>query len=136
MGERDGAATWELTEQTFAGVVDPCLLPRLEQLDAVGLDELEFGVIRMNDAGLVVAYNAAESAATGLSSGKVIGRHFFKAVAPCMNNFMVADRFEAEPELDVTIDYLLTIRMRPIRARLRLLQSSHFPNSYVLIKWP
>lgn len=42
-----------------------------------------------------------------------------------MNNFMVAHRFEEAAEnglpLDATIDYVLTLRMRPQRVQLRLL---------------
>jgi photoactive yellow protein len=52
----------------------------------------------------------------------VIGRHFFSAVAPCTNNFMVAYRFETEPALDAVTDYVFTLRMQPTAVRLRLLK--------------
>jgi hypothetical protein len=40
-----------------------------------------------------------------------------------MNNFMVAQRFEDEPDIDVIIPFVLTLRMRPTPVRLRLLAS-------------
>ena len=45
----------------------------------------------------------------------MLGRPLFTQVAPCLNNFMVAQRFEDAAdegsELDDTIDYVLTLRM-------------------------
>jgi hypothetical protein len=54
-----------------------------------------------------------------------------------MNNFMVAQRFEDaardRTRLDETIDYVLTLRMRPIKVKLRLLSLPDAALSYVLI---
>jgi photoactive yellow protein len=106
----------------------------LEAADAAALDLLEFGVVRMDQAGTVVDYNAFESRIAGLSAGKVIGRHFFTAVAPCTNNFMIAERFETEAELDDVIDYVFTLRMRPTKVRLRLLKSTAHRHMYLLVE--
>jgi hypothetical protein len=51
-----------------------------------------------------------------------------------MNNFMVAQRFEDEPELDDIVPYVLTLRMRPTRVRLRLLATAGAPRHYILIE--
>jgi photoactive yellow protein len=89
------------------------------------LDELDFGVIGFDAEGAVRRYNRFESEAAGLSRNKVVGHALFTVVAPCMNNFMVATRFEdaaaSGDTLDVTIDYVLTLRMRPVKVKLRLL---------------
>jgi photoactive yellow protein len=63
-------------------------------------DALPFGVVAMVPDGTVTAYNTAEAALSGLTPSRVVGRNFFTSVAPCTNNFMVAHRFEAEPEID------------------------------------
>jgi photoactive yellow protein len=102
----------------------PGLLDSLETADAAVLDALTFGVIGMAPDGTVVSYNIAESALSGLTPAKVVGRHFFSAVAPCTNNFMVAHRFETEATLDDIIDYVFTLRMQPTRVRLRLLKQT------------
>jgi photoactive yellow protein len=116
----------------------PGLQSDLAQASPAELDALDFGVIGFDQAGLVRQYNAFESSAAGLSPGRVLGYSLFKAVAPCMDNFMVAQRFEDAQDtrtpLDATIDYVLTLRMRPVKVRLRLLS---YPNSsmrYVLVE--
>jgi photoactive yellow protein len=109
-------------------------LEALEAADATALDLLEFGVVRMDQAGVVVDYNAFESRIAGLSAAKVIGRHFFTAVAPCTNNFMVAERFETEAALDDVIDYVFTLRMRPTKVRLRLLKAPAHRHMYLLVE--
>lgn len=112
-----------------------------ELLDASSqeqLDALEFGVIGFDGDTIVQRYNAVESQAAGLSPQRVIGEPLFTNVAPCLNNFMVAQRFEdaAEQggELDDTIDYVLTLRMRPVKVKLRLLASARGAHRYVLVQ--
>jgi hypothetical protein len=51
-----------------------------------------------------------------------------------MNNFMVAQRFEDEPELDAIIPYVLTLRIRPTPVRQRLLASRSESHRFVLIE--
>jgi photoactive yellow protein len=98
------------------------LLECLGTADTTTLDALPFGVIGMTTNGTVTSYNTAESRLSGLTPANVVGRHFFSAVAPCTNNFMVAHRFETEATLDDTIDYVFTLRMEPTKVRLRLLK--------------
>ena len=102
------------------------------------LDALDFGVIGFDGTGVVRQYNAYESAAAGLSPERVLGHSLFQVVAPCMNNFLVAQRFEDAKEagtsLDATIDYVLTLRMRPVKVKLRLLAEPGSPMKYVLVE--
>jgi len=70
----------------------------------------------------------------GLSRERVVGRNFFTSVAPCTNNFMVAERFMSEPELDVKMDYVFTLRMKPTPVKLRLLRSATAEHMYLLVK--
>ena len=116
----------------------PRLVERLDALPETALDDLDFGVIGFDAANVVRRYNAYESRAAGLSSARVLGHDLFTAVAPCMNNYLVAQRFEdaaAEgSELDATIDYVLTLRMRPVKVRLRLLAAPAADHRYVLVQ--
>ena len=54
-----------------------------------------------------------------------------------MNNYLVAQRFEDAAAdgslLDSTIDYVLTLRMRPVKVNLRLLSSPGASLRYVLV---
>jgi photoactive yellow protein len=116
------------------------VLQLLETLDASELDGLDFGVIGFDAHTEVRRYNSAESKLAGLSPPRVLGQPLFTAVAPCMNNFLVAQRFEdaaAEGSaLDATIDYVFTLRMRPVKVKLRLLAAPGAALRYVLVHRP
>ena len=115
----------------------PELLTQLLALDAAELDTLEFGVIGMGADTVVCDYNTLEAKLAGLSKDRVMGQPLFTVVAPCMNNFMVAQRFEdaaaAGQALDLTLDYVLTLRMRPVKVKLRLLASPRADRRFVLV---
>jgi len=101
-------------------------LPRwLAEASDADLDPLDFGTIGIDAAGVVCRYNRFESELAGLSPTRVLGHPLFTVVAPCMNNFLVAQRFDdalaSGVLLDATIDYVLTLRMRPVKVKLRLL---------------
>ena len=55
-----------------------------------------------------------------------------------MNNFMVAQRFAdalaSGTTLDAAIDYVLTLRMRPVKVKLRLLAAPGVAIRYVLVQ--
>jgi photoactive yellow protein len=111
---------------------------RLDALSSDELDTLDFGVIGMDAQATVTRYNATESRLAGLTPERVLTHPLFTVVAPCMNNFLVAQRFEdaaqsGEP-LDDTIDYVLTLRMRPAKVKLRLLAAPGASTRYVLVK--
>lgn len=109
-------------------------VPDLDAAPRESLDALPFGVIGFGSDGTVELYSAAESRMAGLSPDRVVGKHLFTVVAPCMNNYMVAQRFQDEPELDATIDYVLTLRMRPTPVKMRLLKKADAPRRYLLIQ--
>jgi photoactive yellow protein len=118
---------------------DPGLSDSLDALDDAGLDLLDFGVIGFDAQTVVRHYNAIESRLAGLSPQRVLGLPLFTMVAPCMNNYLVAQRYEdalaAGEALDRTIDYVLTLRMRPTQVRLRLLARPGAPRRYLLVHW-
>ena len=118
--------------------LDAALHAELDRCSTNQLDVLDFGVIGIDSEGLVQRYNSCESKASGLSSQRVLGKPLFTVVAPCMNNFMVAQRFDdagaSGGTLDVTVDYVLTLRMRPVKVKLRLLAAPGGASRYVLVQ--
>ncbi len=103
-------------------------------MDREQIDQLSFGVVGLSSEGLVEVYNATESRLAGLPADTVMGAPFFLSVAQCMNNFMVAQRLKDEVELDATLPFVLTFRMRPTPVALRLLKSKNSARFYVLIQ--
>jgi photoactive yellow protein len=55
----------------------------LSGIDAELLDALPFGAIQLSGDGVIVGYGRGESALSGLAAKDVIGKHFFREVAPC-----------------------------------------------------
>jgi photoactive yellow protein len=104
------------------------------------LDELDFGVIGIDDEGVVRLYNTTESRLAGLSRDRVVGNPLFTVVAPCMNNYLVAQRFEdakaSGEALDATIDYVFTLKMRPSKVKLRLIARPGAGHRFVVVLRP
>lgn len=113
------------------------ILASLHALDDAALDALDFGVIAFDADHRVCRYNAREAGFSGLKASEVIGQALFTDIAQCMNNYLVAQRFEdaaaAQQPLDLTIDFVLTWRMRPTPVQLRLLSAPDIDLQYLLL---
>ncbi len=106
----------------------------LDKCDSEALDALEFGVIRMTLDGVIDGYNTYESRLSGLAPSRVLGKHLFSEVAPCTNNYLVAQRYDEAPVLDETLPYVFTLRMRPRKVELRLVKSAASTHQYLLVQ--
>jgi photoactive yellow protein len=109
-------------------------LDDLERMSGADRDALPYGVVGFGADTIVRVYNATEARMSGLDPSTVVGVPFFDAVAQCMNNFLVAQRFEDEPSIDDIVPYVLTLRMRPTKVRLRLLAAPGASCRYILIE--
>ena len=128
-----------ITENNW-GFEQADIAEQLAAADDAALDGVQFGIIGFDEQTVVQRYNTFESQLAGLDKSRVLGHPFFTSVAPCMNNFLVAQRFEDAmamgDSLDATVDYVLTLRMRPVKVKLRLLAGSASTLRYVLILRP
>ncbi len=98
---------------------------RLADLAPAQLDELPLGAVVIDSAGTISAYNSYEAEMAQLDPQRVIGRNFFRDIAPCtavkefegrMRAFMrskeqVSESFDyffpfAHAPVDVTITFL------------------------------
>jgi photoactive yellow protein len=119
---------------------DADLLDQLCGAEPAALDTLDFGVIGFGlDAEAVVQrYNRTESLGSGLALSDVMGRPLFAEVAQCMNNYLVAQRFEDAladgTALDAQLPYVFTLRMRPTPVVLRLLAAPGRALRFVLVQ--
>ena len=123
-------------DMTAVGVdfSDSRLLDWLDAASAPDLDELGFGVVRMDRTGTVVAYNQTEALSAGLKPERVLGRHFFSDVAPCTLNTQISQPLLQESSLDTELDYVFALRMKVTPVRLRLLKGPDSPHMYMLVK--
>lgn len=117
--------------------IDGYRLPApLHEMTAAEIDALPFGVIQLDDEGTVVFYNQAESKLSGRSVEDSVGHPFFTEVAPCTNNRLLRGRFEdgiAMRNLDCTVDYTFTYRMRPTPVRIRLRRDGPSKTNWLII---
>lgn len=58
-------------------------IENLALLNRETADHLPYGFIRLDAKGIVLEYNTAESELSGLPRQGVLGRNFFRTVAPC-----------------------------------------------------
>ncbi|MEJ8278147.1 hypothetical protein [Pseudonocardia spirodelae] len=110
------------------------LLAWLDGRDTEESDLLDFGVITIGPDDRIVGYNRYESERAGIRRDRVLGRDLFVEVAPCINNYLVAELFHAGGDLDLEMDYVFTFRMRPTPVRLRLLAAAGADRRYLAIR--
>lgn len=113
-------------------------LAAIDALDDADLDRLDYGVIGFDADCTVRRYNATESRLASIPRAAALGEHLFASLAQCMNNYLVAQRYEdawaAGVALDATLDYVLTLRMKPTKVQLRLLAAPQGPRRYLLLR--
>ncbi|MFZ4406254.1 MAG: hypothetical protein ACOYOH_02880 [Paracraurococcus sp.] len=105
----------------------PDLAARLAAMAPEAIDALPFGAIRLDDAGVVAFYSARERQISGYRR-EVVGRDFFREIAPCMQRPEVGGRIErarAAGTLDVVFDMIgdLPSGERDVALRVRLLSA-------------
>lgn len=96
---------------------------RLPHMSRGELDALDVGVVKLDDDGVILHYNRAESRFSGLPAERAEGRNFFTEVAPCTNNRLIFQRFRdgvARDHLDVSIEYTFSVQMPPTNVHLHL----------------
>lgn len=106
---------------------------KINELNSASINNANFGIVKMDHSGKVLDQNNNQGEHSGIPKAEVIGKHFFTQIAPCTNNFMVAQKFENEATLDVTMPYTMTIKMAPTPVTLRLLKDAS--SQYMLCKW-
>lgn len=112
---------------------------RLESIEAMSTDELDalpFGAIRLDPEGRIVSYNAAEAEISGRDPDAVIGKDFFKEVAPCTNVQEFAGRFREgvqRGELNVILPYVFDFKMSPTQVWVRLFYSQRSKTAWVFV---
>lgn len=111
------------------------LVVHLEDATIHETDGLPFGLVTMDRDGTVLGYNTYESERAGFAPDRVLGLNFFETVAPCTNNYLVAQRFSDGADLDETLDYVFTVRMEPTPVRLRLLARAGSSRQYLAVSF-
>jgi len=100
------------------------------------LRDLPVGVIELDPNGLVLMYNKAEENLSGMASSNVIGKNFFREVAPCTSVKNFEGRFlafissQAEPE---TFNFIFRFPGRNTKVSIAFVRSECV-SAFVLVK--
>lgn len=109
----------------------------LSKMDKNQIDNLAFGAIELNKNGDIITYNAAETDITGRQADDVIGKNFFKDVAPCTNTDEFYGKFKEGIEnnsLDTMFEYTFDYKMSPTKVKVYMKKALTSDNYWVFVK--
>lgn len=105
-------------------------------LSEAQLGALPFGVIELDPNGVILIYNKAEEALSGMASSQVVGKNFFQDVAPCTSVRQFEGRFrtfifsQSEPE---TFDFTFRFPGRTTKVSITFVRSER-ASAFVLVQ--
>ncbi len=109
-------------------------------IDSIGekeLDSLPYGVIQLDAQGTVLRYNSYEEGLSGLTRQKVVGKNFFKQIAPCTDMQEFYGRFRegvAAGEPHCTFRYHFAFKRNPRDVTITLLYNAREKLTWVLVQ--
>ena len=109
----------------------------VSKLNPEEIDSLAFGAVQLDPTGKILAYNAAEGDITGRSPKEVIGKNFFKDVAPCTATPAFEGVFTEgvkTGKLAVIFDYLFTYNMAPTQVRVHMKKALTGNTYWIFVK--
>lgn len=101
------------------------------------LDKLAFGAIELDANGNVLKYNAAEGEITGRDPKAVIGKNFFRDVAPCTGRPEFKGRFEEgvkNGNLNTMFEYTFDYKMQPTKVKVHMKKALVGDSYWVFVK--
>lgn len=111
-------------------------LSQIPSIDRPHADSQPFGIVQVDDTGVIKLYNRWESEMAGVPVSSAEGRNFFTQVAPCTNNRLMFGKFKdgvAKGELDSEFNYTFTYKMKPTNVQIRLFRHAPSSTNWVLV---
>jgi len=112
-------------------------LNAVSRLSEKDVDGLAFGAIRLNAQGTVEWYNAAEGAITGRKPEEVIGKNFFRDVAPCTSTPEFKGKFEEgvrSNNLNTLFEYTFDYQMKPTKVKVHMVKAMGTEGYFIFVK--
>jgi len=87
---------------------------RLADLGADEVDALPFGAVRIDPDGKILSYNQYEARLSHLDAARVVGKNFFRDIAPCTAVKAFEGRMRefitSKDPVSVTFDYFFSFK--------------------------
>lgn len=109
----------------------------LEKMSPGEIDKLAFGAIELDKTGTILKYNSAEGAITGRNPADVIGKNFFRDVAPCTSKASFKGVFDAgvkDGNLNTMFEYVFDYNMKPTKVKVHMKQSINGQSYWIFVK--
>jgi photoactive yellow protein len=105
-------------------LMDDTLAAEVGMMTPEELDALPFGAIQLDAEGTVLSYNKAEERISGRTHTEVVGRNFFREVAPCTRVQRFFGAFQAgvdRGELNEVFDFTFRFAAGARDVRIRMI---------------
>ncbi|WP_334187071.1 photoactive yellow protein [Noviherbaspirillum sp.] len=109
----------------------------MNRMSGKEIDKLAFGAIELDRNGTVLKYNAAEGAITGRDPASVIGKNFFRDVAPCTATTRFKGVFDAgvkADNLNTMFEYLFDHEMKPTKVKVHMKKALSGGSYWIFVK--
>ena len=106
-------------------------------MDDSQLDNVAFGAIQLDAEGKILQYNAAEGDITGRDPKEVIGKNFFKDVAPCTDSPEFYGKFKEGVQsgnLNTMFEYTFDYQMTPTKVKVHMKKALSGDSYWVFVK--
>ena len=110
---------------------------KLAKMKDSELDSLAFGAIQLDRNGKILQYNAAEGDITGRDPKAVIGKDFFKEVAPCTDSKEFRGRFDEgvkNGNLSTMFEYVFDYKMKPTKVKIHMKKAMSGDSYWVFVQ--
>ena len=109
-----------------------------------GQDNLENTLANMSDRdldnlnfGTILQYNAAEGDITGRDPKEMVGKNFFKDVAPCTDSPEFKGKFDEgvqSGDLDAIFEYTFDYQMTPTKVKVQMKKAMTGDSYWIFVK--
>ncbi len=122
---------------TGSAAATSSFLAKVDSVSEAELDSLPYGVIQLDATGSVLRYNAFEAELSGLKRQDVVGKNFFKQIAPCTDLQQFHGRFcegVTAGELYCTFRFHFAFKERPRDVTVTLFYNNRDKTVWALVQ--
>lgn len=109
----------------------------MSKMSPTEVDALAFGAVQLDAKGSILRYNAAEASITGRDAKAVIGKNFFRDVAPCTNSPTfkgVFDKGVREDNLNTMFEYVFDYKMAATKVKIHMKKAISDGSFWIFVK--
>ena len=109
----------------------------LRDMSDAQIDDLPFGAIELGPDGTIRRFSAVESEITGRNPEDVIGKNFFRDVAPCTDTPRFRGEFDKgvlAGALETMFEYVFDYEMKPTKVKVHMRKGLIGDSYWVFVK--